>query len=221
MIETIIYIRTSTEDQNPENQINDCLKINNWGEYEIIEDKQSAWKDDKEREGFERIKKLIRERKIKHLIVWDFDRVFRNRKKFVEFLSLLKAFNVELHSYRQEWFEDLYKIPFPWNEIVSELLINVYGNIAEEESKKKSERVKISVRKKDGITQSYKGNKWGRKSIGEETKQAIIEQYKANKSYSDICSQVFYWDKNRNKKFVSRGIVHKTIKEFKGGSNSF
>lgn len=131
-----IYIRTSTKDQNPENQLKDCLSINKYGDYEKIEDKQSAWNDHKEREGFEHLKQLIKTNKIEHLIVWDFDRIYRNRIRFKEFLTFLKAYKIQLHSFRQEWFEDLHKIPSPWNDIVYDLMINIYGHIAEEESKK-------------------------------------------------------------------------------------
>ena len=45
MKQTIIYLRTSTEEQNPENQLKDCLFINNFGEFVLFEEKQSAFKD--------------------------------------------------------------------------------------------------------------------------------------------------------------------------------
>jgi hypothetical protein len=98
-------------------------------------------------------------------------------------------------------------------------MINIYGHIAEDESNKKSSRVKIAVRRETGKTLSYKGNKWGRKELGDDIKQAIIMAYNQNKSYSQICSEVFYWDSSRNKKFVSKGFVHKTISDFKRSNN--
>lgn len=163
---SIIYIRTSTEEQNPQNQLKDCLtliKKLDIKEYEVIEDKQSAWKDDVKRKGFERLHAIIKKSNIEHLIVWDFDRLFRNRQKFKEFLSFLGLYRIKLHSYRQQWLEDLHKIPEPWNEIVYELIVNIYGHIAEDESKKRSERISASIRRKDGVTKSYKGKKWGRR----------------------------------------------------------
>ena len=84
MSDTIIYIRTSTEEQHPENQLKDCKTLTK-EDYELIEDKQSAWKEEKERDGFNRVKKLIKSGKIKHFIVWDLDRIYRNRKKLQEF----------------------------------------------------------------------------------------------------------------------------------------
>jgi DNA invertase Pin-like site-specific DNA recombinase len=197
-----IYIRTSTEDQNPENQLKDCLSINTYGEYILFEDKQSAWKDSN-RPSFDSLTKLIKSNNIEHLIVWDFDRLFRNRKKFKEYLLLLKAYNVALHSYRQIWLEDIYKIPSPWNDIVSDLMINIYGHIAEDESKKKSERVKIAQRIKNGMTYSYKGNKWGRKNLSTQKYNKILELQ--NLPIRKIAFEVG----------CSVGVVHKILTEFK------
>lgn len=54
MNDSIIYLRTSTEEQNPENQLNDCRTLSNKLEIkdcDVISDKVSGWKDT-EREGF-------------------------------------------------------------------------------------------------------------------------------------------------------------------------
>ena len=45
----IIYLRTSTDEQNPENQLKDCLSINKYGSYIVIEDKQTAYEKDLEK----------------------------------------------------------------------------------------------------------------------------------------------------------------------------
>lgn len=217
---TIIYLRTSTEEQNPENQLKDCLSINSYGEYEVIEDKQSAWKDNKERLGFEKSKQLIQMNKVAHFICWDLDRIYRNRKKLTEFFELCKLYNCKIHSFRQDWLEQLHKIPEPFNEIMYNLMINLMGWLAEEESNKKSERTKNAVRKEGEITISYKGNKWGRKELPEQTKKAIIELYNQGKPYSQICSEVFYYDRNRNEKNVSKGFVHKIISQYKQENKS-
>lgn len=200
-----IYVRVSTEDQNPENQLKDCVSINSYGEYILFEDKQSAWKDT-DRKGFDELNKLIKSNKLEHLIVWDFDRLFRNRKRFKEFLLLLKAYNVSLHSFRQSWLEEIYKIPNPWNDIVSDLMINIYGHIAEDESKRKSDRVKIAQRMREGITYSYKGNKWGRKSLSAQKRNKIIEI--KNLPIRMIAQNVG----------CSVGVVHKVLKEFQAQS---
>ena len=211
MKETIIYQRVSTEEQNPENQLKDCISINSYGEYYLFEDRQSAWRDNSFREGFEEVRKLIKSNKIKHLIVWDFDRLYRNRKKFKEFLIFLKVYKTQLHSFRQVWMEELHKIPEPWNEIVYDLLINIWGHLAEDESNRKSDRVKIAVRRNEKGTFSYKGNKWGRKPISVKTRNKVKQLRKLNKSYNEICRLVTYSDKNNNPRNISKGMVFKIL----------
>ena len=90
---TAIYIRTSTNEQSPELQLNDCKSINNYGQYELFKDKQSAWKDNKEREDFEKLKVKIKKRQIIHLIVWDLDRIYRNRIKLKAFFEFCKIYD--------------------------------------------------------------------------------------------------------------------------------
>ena len=66
---TIIYLRTSTEEQNPENQLKDCLSINKYGEYELFQEQQSAWKDDLKRIEFNKIISLMGLLKIVKLFI--------------------------------------------------------------------------------------------------------------------------------------------------------
>ena len=211
-METIIYIRTSTEEQAPENQIRYCEKLSK-GEYKLFEDKQSAFKD-KDREGFENAKKLIKSGKIKHFIAWDLDRIYRNRKKLKQFFAFCKLYKCQIHSFNQQWLEQLNEIPEPFNEIMHDLMLNLMGWLAEDESKKKSDRVKLAVRKKEGQpTKSYKGNKWGRKAMHTNKIKRIEELRKQGFSYRKIAeqekisigkiSQIFsvhkYISKNNNK----------------------
>lgn len=207
----IVYLRTSTEDQNPENQLKDCLTMFE-GEYEKYLEQQSAWKD-KDRPLFEEVKKKIKTQKVSDLYVWDWDRLFRNRKKLIDFFKFCEIYNCKIHSFRQLYFEDFYKIPAPFDEIVSNLILNLMGHMAEEESKKKSERVKLAIRKNDGVTKSYKGNKWGRKSLSKKVKEEIHKHKQMGQSIREIADSVFYWDKNGNRKPVSRSAVHKTLQE--------
>jgi DNA invertase Pin-like site-specific DNA recombinase len=88
------------------------------------------------------------------------------------------------------------------------------GWLAEDESKKKSERIRASIRKRNGKTISYKGNRWGRKGLPKQTKDRIIELHLQGKSIRDISAQVFYTDKNKNMKPVSKSAVHKTLAQF-------
>ena len=210
MVKGIIYIRTSTEEQNPENQIRDCRKLCN-EEFEVIEDKQSAYKDN-HREGFEKIRSLIKKGKINSLVVWDLDRIYRNRKKLKEFFEFCKMYKCEIHSVNQQWLEQLNEIPEPFNEIMHGLMLNLMGWLAEDESKKKSDRVKLAVRSKNGITKSYKGNKWGRKQLSTQKLNKLKEYHKQNPK-ATIRKIALDLE-------LSRSVVHKylqLIKEEKSG----
>lgn len=200
----IIYIRTSTQEQNPKNQLKDCLFINNYGKYELFEEKQSAFKDINRIE-FEKIRTLIKQNKVEHLIVWDLDRLFRNRKKLIEFFEFCKIYKCKIHSFRQDWLEQLHKMPEPFNEIMFNLMLQIMGWLAEEESKKKSERVKIAYQNRKGA--------WGRKSLSKNVIKEVLDLSKKDISIRKISQSVFYWDKNKNKKNVSPSVVHKIIKE--------
>ncbi len=211
----VIYIRTSTLDQHPENQLRDCLRM---GKGKVFSEKESAWKQSTLRSEFNAVKRLIKARKVQYFIVWDLDRIYRNRKKLVIFFKFCKIYGCKVLSYRQQWLNELNKIPEPFGDIMHSLMLEIMGWLAEEESNKKSERVKASIRKVDGVTKSYRGKKWGRKQIPLPAKNKVIELYKEGISMRKISDKVQYTDKNNNMKYLSLGIVHKIITEFKGES---
>ena len=173
----IIYLRTSTEEQNPENQLKDCIATANrlgLTDYEPLQDKQSGWKD-KEREFFDALYIAVEKNQIRNIICWDLDRLYRNRLKLKAFFELCKIKNCKIYSVRQEWLESLNKMPPPFDDIVHSLMLNIMGWLAEEESSKKSERVKIAVRRESGITKSYNGKKWGRRPIDQKFITSIFD----------------------------------------------
>jgi len=197
-----IYCRVSTDDkgQDEKIQIKDCLTINKWGEYKLYLERQSAYKDNK-REVFDSIKTKIKAGEIDHLIVWDWDRIYRNRKKLKSFFEFCKAYKCKIHSYRQRFLEDIHKIPEPWNDIVMDMFIQLFGYMAEDESRKKGDRVKMAVRKKGNQTVSYKGNKWGRKRLSKFKRNKIQELRKKNYSIRKIADELG----------LSAGVVHKYL----------
>jgi len=210
---TIIYLRTSTEEQNPENQLKDCEALAqrlNLIDYDVIKDKISGWKEI-EREGFDNLKKAISNKQVDNLLCWDLDRLFRNRKRLIAFFEYCKAYDCKIYSFRQDWLESINKITPPFNEIVHSLMLQVMGWLSEEESNKKSERTKNAVRREQGVTRSYKGNKWGRKSLSRDVIDVVVSLNKQGISIRDIAKQVTYWDKNNNQKYISRSAVHKII----------
>lgn len=209
-METIIYIRTSTDEQNPENQLKDCESICK-GEYKLVVDKQSAWKEHQERKGFEEIKKLITQGRVGTLIVWDLDRIYRNRKNLVNFFKLCEIKKCKILSFRQEWLKKINEMPEPWNEIINDFLIQIMGWLAQDESDKKSRRVKASMRIKEGGVYSYRGNKWGRKELSKQVINKVLELRKQGKSIREIAKLVKYSDRNNNMKNISKTAVHKIL----------
>lgn len=161
----VIYVRTSTEEQNPENQLDDCKALAatlDLNDYDVLEEKGSAWKDSAERPAFESIRQAALKGEVKHLLVWDFDRLFRNRKKTLAFVKEYGKLGLKVHSHRQQWLEQLNRVPAPWNEIMSDFLLNVLAWIGEEESQKKSERVKAAYQR---MSRDKRCKKWGRPEV--------------------------------------------------------
>lgn len=185
-----IYLRTSTEEQNPENQKKDCIELAQRlriKDYEVFEEQKSAFKDNVERPIFNKILEDIRKGRLNALIVWDYDRLFRNRIKTVEFIRNYSKLGLKVFSYRQQWFEEIAKIPPPWNEMMNDLLLQVVAWMAEEESRKKSERVKLAVRKNGKEpTTSYRGNKWGRPKTHTNKIKVIKELRRQGLNYRQI-----------------------------------
>jgi len=217
MSKTIIYLRTSTEEQSPRNQLEACedlakkLKLQ---DYQILEDKISGWKD-LERESFETIRKSIQKQEVKYLICWDLDRLYRNRKKLIEFFEFCKIYNCKIYSARQEWLENLNKIQEPFNEIMHSLMLQIMGWLSEEESNKKSERVKLAIRKKDGKTYSKFGSKWGRKAINSpRLRDKVRELKQQGLSFREIQKheEVYFYDKHGNKKKPSLATIYSYLK---------
>lgn len=216
-MKAIIYNRVSTKEQNPELQKNDCINLcNNLKiyDYEYLQEKGSAWKESSKREVFEKIKQRIKSGEINILIVWDLDRLYRNRKKTIQFIKNYKAIGLKVYSVRQQWLEQLNNIPEPFDEAIADFMLQIVSWMAEEESNKKSERVKNAVvRIKGKPTKSYKGKRWGRKNMVENEKiiNEVIELRDQGHSIREIADSVYYWDKNNNKKAISKSLVHKIL----------
>lgn len=218
---SIIYLRTSTEEQDPELQKKSCEDLAqklNIKEYQILEEQKSAWKDDSKREQFNVILKGIKNNNIKELIVWDLDRIYRNRKKLVGFFELCKSFKCMVYSVRQTFLNEIQAVALPEGfDFIKEMMINNFiqllGWIAEDESKKKSMRVKNAIRMTDDGAFSYKGNKWGRKEISSKVIEKVLDLKKENPNLSirEIAKQITYYDKNNNIKNLSRSAVHKIL----------
>jgi len=229
----IIYNRVSTKgkEQNPRLQRKDCLEFAKENRLEVIEtfeEKGSAWKLKSKRPIWEKVQDLAIKQKA-HIILWRYDRAFRNKQEFFKFMKIMfEVHNLKVYSVKEPSvisFYNLIQSTKADNPIFDNLLKGLFkalwdfqieqaGEEAEEESRKKSERVKLAVIKREGEpTKSYKGNIWGRSALPKKTIREIIEIHKENPSMSlrEISQSISYWDKNKNKKFVSKSAVHKIL----------
>lgn len=206
----LVLIRTSTEEQNPQLQLKDVKSLFT-GPFKLVEEQQSAWKD-KVRPKLEEIRDLIKARKVKDLYVWDLDRLYRNRKKLLEFFAFCKLYGCKIHSYRQQFLKTLNSLPPPFDEAMTDFMLQFWGWLAEDESNKKSDRVKNAIRIKNGKVVSYKGNKWGRPEITKRVVEEVVALKAQGLTLREIAAQVHYWDKSKNKHQLSKSSVHNILK---------
>lgn len=154
----VVYVRVSTEDQDPENQIRDCvelLKKMDVNSFTVFKEHKSAWNKSHSRPVFNEILNSARKGEVKRIVVWDYDRLYRNRSRLISLMREYDALGVEILSVRQGFLSDIRKIPAPFNEWVYNLVLEVIAWIGEEESNKRSERVKIAFKR-------GKHKSWGR-----------------------------------------------------------
>ena len=219
----------SSVGQNEKLQEKDCLAFAESKKMNVIRifsEVASAGKS-KQKQIYEAEKLAI---KVKaDIIVWKYDRSFRNKKDFANFmLKMYELHNIKIYSVQEQWVNMLWevgenidydKIPYPFNEKLREdmksnwkLMIKIIGKSAEDEIRDKGARVKLAVVKTEGKpTKSYKGNKWGRKSLSKQTINKVIELHKQGKSMREIANEVVYYDSQRNERQISKSAVHKIV----------
>jgi putative DNA-invertase from lambdoid prophage Rac len=203
-----IYCRTSTSEQHPEKQINDCKKFAKDRGFDIegiYLEKLSGYKDIK-RPQYELIKNKAYKGEIKGVVVWAFDRWVRNRDTLLEDVTILKSYGCKIYSIKDQWLE-LINIEGAIGKTIQDFLLGISGSLAEMESQRKAERTKLAY-------QNHKG-KWGRKSLSKRVRKDVLRLHEKKISMRDITKSVYYYDKNKNKKYLSIGAVHKIIKENK------
>ena len=179
-MKAIIYLRTSTEEQNPENQKNDCLEFAKNRGYEVEEvvlERLSGFKQI-DRPQYEKVKEKARKGEIQAVIVWALDRWVRNRDTLLDDVVILRNYGCKIHSVQEAWLEAI-NIDGSLGRTIQEFLLGLIGSIAEMESQRKSERVKIAF-------QNHKGKKWGRPKVHTNKIKVILDWYKEGLSYRQI-----------------------------------
>ncbi len=221
----IIYNRVSTTDQEPELQIKECEDFCNskgWDVLEVLQEKRSAFKDETRRVKFNEMIIRAEKEEFNHIVVWNMDRFSRQPEE--EVLKLVKKLNlfygVDINAVHGDLWSELVgsigklKDMGFMGEAIIEFLEKMIRGLefrrANRESVTKSERVKLAIVKKKGQpTKSYKGKKWGRKSLSQNTIDEVLKLHKQGLSIREISESVWYWDKSNNKKQLSKSAVHK------------
>jgi len=217
MSKASILLRVSTIDQEEEEYKNPSKNFvieNNWDLFKIYREKGSAYKNSfEERKVFQKLIREAKENNVTHLVVYNMDRFSRlpaeQVLKYTEYLG--KEYNLEVHAVDGDNWSELVNtvskmktlgfIGEAMAQMLETLLKGLEHKRAYEESRAKSEKVKLRVKKdKFGITTSSYGNKWGKKRKSNNNYKKILEYKKANPKLS--MNKI-----SQNLGLKSRGIV--------------
>lgn len=202
-----IYLRTSTLEQHPEKQRAECETFCKMRGYEVegaYEEYVSGWKQ-VERPQYALVKEKARCGQIQAVVVWAIDRWVRNRDTLMEDVMILGNYGCKLHSVKDSWVESI-NIEGALGKTLREFLLGLVGSLAEMESARKSERVKMAYA-------AHKGARWGRPALKDNVKQEVRDLRQQGLSIGQICKRVTYWDRSGHKQPISRAAVHKIIHE--------
>jgi len=144
-ISVAIYVRVSTDDQNPENQVAELTGYCERSGYIIrgvYIDKCSGKKDD--RPEFQLLLKDMRERRFKAILVWKLDRIGRSLQHLLNLLQEMQSKDVDFICLTQN---------IDTTTASGRLMFQMIGAFAEFESSLVSERTKIGMAraKREGI----------------------------------------------------------------------
>jgi len=182
-VKVAVYLRTSTEEQHPEKQEKDCLEFCKDKDYEIevvCIEKLSGYKQI-QRPEYDKIKELARCGKIKAVVVWALDRWVRNRDTLLEDVTILRNYGCKLHSVRESWLEAI-NIEGALGRTLQDFLLGLVGSLAELESSRKSERVKMAFK-------SHKGKKWGRPKVHTNKKKIVLGLIHQGLTYRQVAER--------------------------------
>lgn len=143
----VIYLRTSTEEQHPENQLAACRMFAISRGYRIEREyveQLSGWKSDVKRPKYDEIRRLAHSGEIQAVIVWALDRWVRNRDSLIEDVGFFPSCGVKFHSVQEAWLESM-NLEGPLGKTIRDFLYGLIGSIAQMESDRRSERTKAGL----------------------------------------------------------------------------
>ena len=212
MNKTVVSIRVSTDQQTEESQLDACKDLCRQRGFEVIkvysDHAKSAYKN-VSRPEYQKIMKLVKQRRIHHIIVWSLDRwCRRGARELKNTIEVLEAYDVQLHSVQEQWLETI-NIPGGIGDVVKDFLIGIVGWIAHQESVLKSERIKDSIKFKNAL----KKGRVGRPTMPDKVIRQVIKALRQGDSYRTIHQNVIYKIKHGKIKHVSIASISKIAKK--------
>ena len=189
----VIYLRVSTEIQDEQSQLNGCKELckkRGWEITGVFADHGKSAYHNVKRLQYEIVLKLVRAHKIQHVVVWALDRwTRRGNKELKNTIEYLDKFGVQLHSVKEYWIEQITTSELSF---VKDIVLDILGWIAWQESNRRSERVKDSL----NFQNALKKGTVGRPSISQQIRDRIAELLRQGRTYKQIREQVIYKGKH-------------------------
>ncbi|MFZ4679065.1 MAG: recombinase family protein [Flavobacterium sp.] len=178
----VLYVRVSSLDQKTDRQ-----RVNEKDYDLVIEDKCSGAISFFEREGGKEIKKLVDQGIIKHLSVWQIDRLGRDLRDIMNTIYYFNQIGISINFVSQ----GLTTLDNNGKENpISKMIISILGIVGEMERNQIKERQREGIRiaKMKGV---YKGRKTGSKEdvisfLNKEKNKKAVEYMKKNYKNTEI-----------------------------------
>ena len=177
----VIYVRVSTSIQNVEAQLmqlREAAKAQGVKVIAEIADRGvSGVKSRKEREGFDRLNKMMEAKKIDVILCWSIDRISRSMLDLAQFLESIQAHGVDLYCHQQN---------ISTNSTAGRLIFNIFSSLASWEREMITERVRMGIEraKKNGV-------KLGRPTnVNDGTKDQVLALRKKGVSIGQIAKRL-------------------------------
>jgi len=162
-----VYLRVSKKDLDEEKQLTAIQSKFNLTDPVILQEKISAYDEvaQEKRTEFQQLKNLILEGEVNEVYIFSIERLERNIVRLFEFYFFCEAHNTKIYSVMQDIPNKEHEEK-PMQTFMRYINVLLFGYKGQEESYTTSYRTKSARVKKNNLTYSYKGNKWGKQFKG-------------------------------------------------------
>lgn len=172
-MKAVIYLRVSTANQNPENQLRELQEYATAQKFDVIEiitDKGvSGSKSAKERAGLDKVLKMAHKKKFDVLLFWSLDRLSREgTAETLSYLQTLTDNGIDYHSYTEQYLSSL--------GAFSDVVVSLLATIAKQERIRISERVKAGLDYRKNVLKKSLGRQSGTKLQGTDHKIELAKK---------------------------------------------